>query len=54
MKMRETSRGEDKKPCDNNIQLYTPHGVTSTYDTMVKMYAPWQNSISLIDKHGRS
>lgn len=36
------------------IGLYSPHGDQSTYETMMKMYAPWRNNVSLIDKHGNA
>jgi DNA gyrase subunit A len=31
---------------------YHPHGTSSVYDAMVKMYQPWYMNMSLVDKHG--
>ena len=44
--MRETSRGQDKKPGVNNNQD------TSIYDAMVNMGQSWKMRYPLVDFHG--
>ena len=54
MKMRETSRRQDKKPIDNNVSKYHAHGDSSIEGAAVYM-AQWFNmgpKTMLIDGHG--
>jgi DNA gyrase subunit A len=52
MKMRETSRGQDKKPGDKNEPKFHPHGDSSVYDAMTRMTQDWQNHICLVQGQG--
>jgi len=52
MKMRKTSRGEDKNPHVNNTQNYHPHGDSSIYDAAMRLAQSFSNNIILVDGHG--
>ena len=47
MKMRETSRGQDKKLGVNNYQRLNPHGDSSTYEAAIFMGQPWKRNSPL-------